>query len=65
MNIPKIPGMVFGPYVALGRRYIPSSVHEYQTHSSNFGAQRRLLMVIYNWPTEGNGIFEIDTGHMI
>lgn len=59
----QIPEMVFGPYVALGRMYITSAIHEYHENDSDYSI--KTVINNYNWSTERKSISGIDIGHMI
>lgn len=59
----QIPEMVFGPYVALGRMYIISVIHEYHENDSDYSI--KTVINSYNWSTERKSLFGVDIGHMI
>lgn len=59
----QIPEMVFGSYVALGRTYITSAIHEYHKNDSDYSI--KTVINSYNWSTEKKSIFGIDIDYMI
>lgn len=52
----QIPEMIFGSYVALGRTYITSAIHEYHKNDSDYSI--KTVINSYNWSTEKSPYLE-------